>query len=46
MPLSNCEINPILTWSAECVISSATEETKFAIADTKLYVPNNFINSR
>ena len=24
----NCEINPILTWSADCVISPATRETK------------------
>ena len=29
-PLINCEINLILTWSANCVISST---------DTKLYVP-------
>ena len=37
MPLINCEINLILTSSADCVISSTTWETKFAIADTKLY---------
>ena len=37
MPLNNCEINPILTWSADCIISSAAGETKFAITDTKLY---------
>ena len=24
----NCEINPVLTWSADCVISSATGEAK------------------
>ena len=35
----NCEINLILTWSEDCVISSATEATKFKITDTKLYVP-------
>ena len=39
MPLINCEINLILTWSTDCVISSATGETKFALTDTKLYVP-------
>ena len=39
MPLINCEINLILTWSTDCIISSATGETKFAMADTKLYVP-------
>ena len=38
MPLINCEDNPILTWSENCVISSATGETKFTITDTKLYV--------
>ena len=35
----NCEINLILTWSENCVISSATGATKFAITDKKLYVP-------
>ena len=39
MPLINCEIYLILTWSENFVISSATGETKFAITDTKLYVP-------
>ena len=38
MPLINSEINLILAWSENCVISSATGKTKFAIADTKLYV--------
>ena len=32
MPLINCEINLILTWSA-------TGNTKFKTTDTKLYVP-------
>ena len=35
MPLINCEINLILTWSENCVISSATGKAKFAITDTK-----------
>ena len=39
MHLISCAINLILTWSKDCVISSATEETKFAITDTKYYVP-------
>ena len=37
--LINCEVNLILTWSTDYVISSATEETKFAMTDTKRYVP-------
>ena len=39
MPLANCEVNPILTWSQDCVISNSTGEGKFAITETKLYVP-------
>ena len=39
MPLINCEINLILTWSQDCVVSSATGETKFKITGTNLYVP-------
>ena len=39
MPLMNYQINLILTWSQDCVISSANGETKFKITDTKLYVP-------
>ena len=38
MPLINCEVNLILTWSSTCVICSATGETKFKIDDVKLYV--------
>ena len=34
--LINCETNIILTWSADCVISSATGETEFSMTDTKL----------
>ena len=29
IPLINCEVNLILTWSKDCVISSAIGETKF-----------------
>ena len=39
MPLINWQVNLILTWSKNCAISSATGETKFAITETKLYVP-------
>ena len=39
MPLINCEINLILTWSENCVIFSAAGKTKFKITYTKLYVP-------
>ena len=42
MPLINCEVNLILTWSSTCVIAStnnANQNATFAITDTKLYVP-------
>ena len=42
IPLINCEINLILTWSANCVIVStavANQGATFAMTDTKLYVP-------
>ena len=39
IPLINCEINLILTSSADCVTSSATGTIKFAITDTKLCAP-------
>ena len=35
MPLINCEVNLILTWSISRVISSASGETKFKITETK-----------
>ena len=41
MPLINCEVNLILTWSEKCVIVStdvANQNATFAITDTKLYV--------
>ena len=39
MPLINCEVNLILTWSKDCVISNSTGAEKFKITETKLYVP-------
>ena len=35
MPLINCEVNLILTWSKDCVITNSTGEGKFAITETK-----------
>ena len=37
MPLINCEINLILIWSANCVISSdgANQATTFAITESQ-----------
>ena len=51
IPLINCEVELILTWSKNCVLVDMTEnalvdsaivaptELKFGITDTKLYVP-------
>ena len=39
IPLINCEVNLISTWSSTCVITNSTGAGIFAITDTKLYVP-------
>ena len=39
MPLINCEVNLILTWSSTCVITESNGAGRFEITDTKLYVP-------
>ena len=42
MPLINCELNLILTWSTNCVIIStdvANQGATFGITETKLYIP-------
>ena len=39
MPLINCEINLIFTWSDKRVLSNDTRATTFALTDTKLYDP-------
>ena len=42
MPLINCEVNLILTWSSTCVLVAtdvANQNATFAITNTKLYVP-------
>ena len=38
MPLINCEVELMLTWSRDCIITNCTGEEKFAITETKLYV--------
>ena len=35
MPLINCEVNLILTWSSTCVITNSNGDGTFAITDTK-----------
>ena len=39
MPLINCEINLILSWSDKCILSNDTKAATFAITDTKPYGP-------
>ena len=42
MPLINCEVNLILTWSSTCVFIATNipnQNATFEITDTKLYVP-------
>ena len=42
MPLINCEVNLILTWSADCVIiytNVANQVSTFTITEANLYVP-------
>ena len=39
MPLINCEVELLLTWSKDCVITNSKGEEKFPITETKLYVP-------
>ena len=51
MHLIDCEINLILTCSANCVIAEVKRTTNLAIADTKFYVLvlslcSSFIDSR
>ena len=35
MPLINCEVNLILTWSKNCAITNSTGKGKFKIDDAK-----------
>ena len=36
MALINCEVNLLLSWSKDCVITNSTGEGKFVITETKL----------
>ena len=46
MLLFNSEVNLILTWSEECAITKSTIAGKFAIINTKLYVPVVTLSTR
>ena len=46
MPLINCEVNLILTWSTTCVITESNGAGTFPITDTKLYVPVVTLSTR
>ena len=39
MPLINCDVSLILTWSTTCVITNSTGQGTFRITNTNLYVP-------
>ena len=39
MPLINCLVDLILTWSKNCVITNSTVEGKLKITEAKLYIP-------
>ena len=39
MPLINCEINLILTWSEYCVLTNNPTNATFKITGIKLHVP-------
>ena len=46
MPLINCEVNIILTWSWSCVITNSTNVRRFEVTDTKLFVPVVTLSTR
>ena len=39
MPLVNCEINIILTWSESCIISEGKRVATVSITNTKPFIP-------
>ena len=39
MSITNCEINLILAWSANCVLDTEDGATTLATTDTKCYAP-------
>ena len=46
MPLINCEVNLIFTWSSTCVVTNSTGAGTFDITDTRLYVPVVILSTR
>ena len=38
MPLINCEVNLVLTWSSTCVTTNSTGAGTFKITEPKLFV--------
>ena len=46
MPLINCEVNLILIWSSTCVITNFTGAGRFAITDTKPYIPEIILSTQ
>ena len=46
IPLITCEVNLILTWSKDSVITNSTSEGKFEITETKLYVPVETLSTK
>ena len=46
MSMNKCEVNLILTQSSTCVITNSTGAERFAITDTKLYVPVVILSSK
>ena len=46
MSLINCEVNLIVTWTQNWVISSVTRKTKFATTYTKPYVPAETLSTQ
>ena len=39
MPLLDCEVSLLLTWTSTYVVTNSTGEWKFTITDTKIYIP-------
>ena len=39
MPLINCKVDLILTWSSTCITTNSSGAGRFGITNTKLYVP-------
>ena len=39
MSLINCKVYLQLNWIEECILSSAGDTAKFAMADPKLHIP-------